>query len=170
PPTLITFRVKYKKIDNIVSNEFKNKDNHVVLIPLDIDKEGLIDFQQLEANYTIIKELIDKKLILSAQSIKYGGIGRTMCEMAFGNKIGFRFNLIEKNDLFTHLFGSIIVELSIELDLEQIFKDIDYKLLGETIGKEEIQINSEVLDLEELIQTWESPLEDVFPIARKELK
>ena len=51
PPTLISFAVVSENVDNIISNEFKEIGSNVVLLPLDIDDKGLIDFQQLKSNY-----------------------------------------------------------------------------------------------------------------------
>ena len=91
PPTLISFAVTADQVDNIVSNDFKKAGSQVVLAALDMDDKGLIDLDQLKANYSRIKELVDRGLILAAQSVKHGGIARTVSEMAFGNMIGFRF-------------------------------------------------------------------------------
>ena len=65
-----------------------------------MDDKGLIDLDQLKANYSRIKELVDRGLILTAQSVKHGGIARTVSEMAFGNMIGFRFESLDRKRLF----------------------------------------------------------------------
>ena len=169
PPTLISFAVTSEKVDNIISNEFKKVDSNVVVLPLKTDHNGLIDSNQMKSNYRRIKQLVDRGLILSAQSIKYGGIGRTIAEMSFGNHIGFKFKDIDSEKLFVPMIGSIVLEVSKDIDLKEILDGVDYKLLGETIGKKAIIVEDEVLELEELIKGWESPLKDVFPITDKKL-
>ncbi len=48
---------------------------------------------------------------MSASTVKSGGIARSISEMAFGNKIGFRFvEDYDEKELFLPLYGSIIVE------------------------------------------------------------
>ena len=169
PPTLISFAVTYDKVENIISPEFKGVGNRVVLIPLDIDDVGMVDFEELSKNYTRIKELIDNKKVLSASSIKSGGMARSISEMAFGNKIGFKFDSsIDIDQLFLPLYGSIILE--IDGEPEEVLKGLDYKLLGSTIKEEYIEILGEKIDLDLLIEEWTKPLKEVFPIAEASLE
>lgn len=163
PPTLISFAVTYDKVENIISPEFKRVGNNVVLIPLDIDEKGMVDFEQLNINYTRIKKLIDEGKILSASSVKFGGIGRSISEMSFGNKIGFKFvSNIGEEQLFLPMYGSIIVEM--EENPEDLLGDVDYRLLGRTIEERHIEIGGKKIDIDHLIEEWTKPLIDVFPI------
>ncbi len=163
PPTLVSFAVTADSVRNIISPEFKGIDNEVVLISLDIDNSGMVDFDELDKNYTRIKELINEGKIISANSIKYGGIGRSISEMSFGNKIGFKFNEnVNRENLFLPLYGSIIVEMKGEV--EELLEGINYEILGKTIEGKYIEISGEKIDLEELIEEWKKPLKSVFPI------
>ncbi|MGO1372358.1 MAG: phosphoribosylformylglycinamidine synthase [Senegalia sp. (in: firmicutes)] len=170
PPTLLSFGVTTEKLENIVSNEFKSESSNIILIPLKIDDKGLIDFEELKKNYGRIKELVDDKKIKAAQSVKEGGVARTICEMAFGNKIGFKFNDIKKDKLFKPLLGSLVIELSKKENPEEILKDIEYEILGSTINEKKIYLDGEARDMDKLISIWESPLEDIFPVKNKDLK
>ena len=163
PPTLISFAVTTDNVQNIISPEFKGIDNEVALISLDIDNQGMVDFKELDKNYTRIKELIDEGKIISANSIKNGGISRAISEMSFGNKIGFRFNESVDN-LFIPLYGSIIVEL--KGNVGELLEGINYEILGRTIEEGYIEIGEEKIDLDELIVEWEKPLAKVFPINK----
>jgi phosphoribosylformylglycinamidine synthase len=167
PPSLFSFAVVADNVDNIISKEFKKIDSNVVLINLNIDENGMIDFNELKKNYSRIKELVCEGLILSSSSIKLGGIGRSISEMSFGNKIGFKFNNEIKDDIFKPLYGSILLEVNKDNDLENLFKDIDYTLVGTTIEKEQIEINGEVIHLDDLISKWQAPLSEVFPVNAK---
>lgn len=169
PPTLISFAITTEKIDKIISNEFKGANNKIVLLPLEMDENHLLDFEQLKATYIRIKQLIDKNIILSAQSIKYGGVARALCEMAFGNKIGFDIEM-DKASLFKPLFGSIVVEISADVDLEDVFSNIRYQLLGRTRPDGVVKINGEVMELDSMIKAWEEPLMDVFFVTDKKMK
>ena len=164
PPTLISFAVTADQVDNIVSNDFKKAGSQVVLAALDMDDKGLIDLDQLKANYSRIKELVDRGLILAAQSVKHGGIARTVSEMAFGNMIGFRFESLDRKRLFKPLFGSIVLELPGDCDIDKELAGINYELLGRTMDVRSIELEGEVIDLQDLLKAWESPLEDVFPV------
>ncbi len=88
PPTLISFAVTTDKVQNIISPEFKEIGNEVVLIALDIDNQGMVDFGgELNKNYTKIKELINEGKIISANSVKNGGIARCISEMSLEVKL-----------------------------------------------------------------------------------
>ena len=163
PPTLVSFAVGTDKVQNIISPEFKKIGSEIVLIPLNIDHRGMVDFEELDKNYIRIKELIDAGNIISASSIKYGGIGRCISEMSFGNKIGFKFNKY-MDKLFLPLYGSIVVEVKGEV--EELLKDINYEVLGKTIEDKYIEVNGEKIDLDQLIEAWEKPLNNVFPVAK----
>lgn len=163
PPTLISFAVAVENVKNIISTEFKNAGNQVVLIPATIGENGLVDLEKLKANYTNIKSLVDKKMVMAASTVKLGGIARTISEMAFGNKIGVHLNNWSNEELFLPLFGSIVLELNNGVDIEAELKDIEYVLLGKTIEEQVIVINDEEICLEELIKSNEQVLSEVFP-------
>ncbi|MEW8973362.1 MAG: phosphoribosylformylglycinamidine synthase [Tissierellaceae bacterium] len=165
PPTLISFAVTSEDVDNIISSEFKEVDSNIVLMPLEIDDDGLIDLDKLKFNYSKIKELVDKHIIAAAQSVKYGGIARAILEMSFGNKIGFKFNDIDRKQLFMPMFGSLILEIPKDVNLQELLHDVDYKVLGQTIDEEKIYIEDEIMDIDELITAWESSLKDIFPVG-----
>lgn len=162
PPTLVSFAVATDKIENIISPEFKNIGSTVALIKLDIDENGMIDFNQLKVNYSAIKELIDRKEIISASTVKFGGVARSIAEMTMGNKVGFKFNEINKDNLFKPLYGSIVVELKDE----RVLQDTNYIILGTTIEEKHIEIDKETIELDSLIKSFEEPLEEVFPVYR----
>ncbi len=164
PPTLISFAVTTDKVQNIISPEFKEIGNTVVLIPLNIDEKGMVDFEQLKKNYSNIKKLIDEGNIISASTIKFGGIARSISEMSFGNKIGFKFNSnIDDKKLFLPMYGSIIVE--VKGNVEDLLKNIGFKVLGSTINEKYIEILGEKIEINELIDKWQEPLKDVFSIS-----
>ena len=164
PPSLLSFAVVVDHVDHIISKEFKKCNSNIVLVNLNIDDKGMIDFTQLKDNYTRIKALINGGHILSSSSIKFGGIARSISEMCFGNKIGFVFNKGMTEQLFKPLYGSILLELDENKDLSKLFQGIDYTLIGSTIVKNQIEIENQVIDLELLIKEWKAPLSDVFPI------
>ena len=163
PPTLVSFAVTTENIDNIISKEFKKAGSKVVLVDIDINEQGLVDFEELKKAYTRVKELIDKGYVLSASTVKYGGVGRSICEMAFGNRIGFRFNREALDRIYKPLYGSIVLEVIEGANLEEIFEGINYSFLGTTIEDERIELGEETISLDEIIKAWEKTLMEVFP-------
>lgn len=157
PPTLVSFCVGTIDTKKVVSNEFKKSNSKVYILKTKITEDFLPDFENLKENYKLIHKLIEQGKVLSCASIKQYGIADTLTKMCIGNKIGFEFKA--NKCLFKPRYASFIIEA--EKEIEDI---LGLELLGNTIQEKEIKISkNEKLDLEELIKTWQEPLEKVFP-------
>ena len=132
PPSLISFAVVTEDVKNIISREFKKTDSQVVVINLEIDENGLIDFEELKKNYTRIKELVDKGIVLSSSVVKFGGIARSISEMACGNGIGFEFDNNILSRIYKPLYGSIVLEIEEKEAVEALLDGISYSIVGRT--------------------------------------
>ena len=118
--------------------------------------EFLPDFEDLKENFEIIHKLVMNKKVLAVSVVKPGGISETITKMCMGNKIGFEFT---NNDieLFSPMYGSFIIELKEEVNEPKLVN------LGNTTSQKQIVVKGNTLDLEELIEIWQAPLEKVFP-------
>ena len=83
PPTLVAFAVAVTDVNHVISNEFKEIDSQVVLIPLDRDEYEIPDFTQLERNFSRIQELIQAGKVKAAQSIHVGGLAEAISKDVF---------------------------------------------------------------------------------------
>ena len=156
PPTLVSFCIGDVDTTKVVSNEFKKTNSKVYVLKTKMGKENIIDFDELKENFELVHKLINDGKVLSASTIKNGGIADVITKSCIGNKIGFKFSNTE--DLFTPLYGSFVLETSEGID------NVKLELLGTTTSEAKIVVNENVeLDLEELIKLWEEPLEKVFP-------
>ena len=172
PPTLISFAVALENVDNVVSQELKSTNSKIALIKTKKDSEGIIDFQELRKNLELLKKLIDNKTVISAMTLKEGGIAEGLSKMAFGNKIGVSIhsNLDEK-ELFKEAYGCFLVELENNKD-----EGLELEIIAETTYKAEITYKDLKLTLDELIACWEKPLNSIFPakdnvkVEAKEIK
>lgn len=165
PPTLVAFAVAAANISKVVSQEFKKFGSQVVLLTTPRNNNSLPDMEQLKKKYDLLFNLIQDEKIIASHSVRTGGVAAAVSKMSFGNKIGMRFvEAMEGKDLFFEDYGSIIVEVDGTDSLEELFGDIDYKVLGYTQRKEEILVNGISIDLNEAFKVWEKPLEDIFPI------
>jgi phosphoribosylformylglycinamidine synthase len=86
------------------------------LVKIKTDKNNLPDFDDLAEKYEKIYNLIKDGKVLSAYAVKGGGLCEAISKMAFGNKIGFKFAEIKKEELFYPYYGSIGLELSENLN------------------------------------------------------
>ena len=104
--------------------------------------------------------------MLSASTVRFGGIAETLSKISFGNKIGIKFNGLSKEELFGLNYGSVIVEVATDEDLNKAFEGCSYKVIGETIEKPVI-ISEEydfTFNIDDLINVYEKKLSTVFKI------
>ncbi|OEH85529.1 phosphoribosylformylglycinamidine synthase [Desulfuribacillus stibiiarsenatis] len=179
PPTLVAFAVDVVKADKVISPEFKQAGSQVVFIPSKFDGQSMIDFDNLKANFTKVTELIHSGKVLAAHTVKYGGIAEALTKMAFGNKIGFRFEPSKANAMtqsmeigygeewFLPKYGSLVLELPSDINVQEALGDIDYIALGNTTSSQAIQVGDMTIMLDELYRLWQEPLQDIFPIQAK---
>ncbi len=166
PPTLIAFAVDTVDVNHVISPEFKKPGSAVVYVKLERDEYALPRFDLLRKNYAKITEKIRQGKILSAHTVRNGGIVAALSKMAFGNRVGFVFTGKEDNHpLFTPDYGSLVLEVDTGSDEEvkQILVGIDYRILGRTAAEPIIKINNIEIPIEEAFSVWETPLERVFP-------
>ncbi|MCY6960486.1 phosphoribosylformylglycinamidine synthase [Clostridium brassicae] len=171
PPTLVSFAVDVVNTDKVISSEFKKCGNKVVLLRTSKDEYLIPNFEELKKNYSIVNKLIEEGKVLSASSIKNGGIAEAVSKMCFGNKIGMNFSHnIKKEELFSEDYGSIILELDSSVELKSDFNGANYIILGFTSSKEEIKFGDIVMPINKLYEKWQQPLEKVFPTKLEEQK
>lgn len=154
PPTIITFAVATGNTNDIISSEWKKAGSKIYLVKHPVHEDETPDYEALIKNFDQVHHYIQKKTILSAATVKFGGIAETLCKMSFGNKIGIRVDTDEA--LFTLSIGSLLVEATEEIH------DENFILLGET-GGDEMIINGVSLNMEEAIAKWMHRYEHLYP-------
>ncbi|MEY8762239.1 MULTISPECIES: phosphoribosylformylglycinamidine synthase [Clostridium] len=162
PPTLVSFAVATGRANELISPEFKGYGNYVVLVSAPRDDFQLPDFKKIKKNYSLIGKLISGGSILSAGTVKRGGICETVSKMSFGNRIGLKF-ADRSVDLFSPDYGSIVVEVDKSVDLEKTFGEIDYKFLGITQKQQSIDMGKTKISVLDMQSSWEKSLESIFP-------
>jgi phosphoribosylformylglycinamidine synthase len=176
PPTLVAFAVDPIDVRKVISPEFKKTDSQVVYIPLVRYANELPDFDRLGAAYRRITELIHAGQILAAYPVGGGGIAEAISKMAFGNRIGFSLadQGLTPGELNTLLFapnyGSLVVEMPLDMDIERALASVPYRILGKTQAQEAIEIGGITISLQEAQDAWETPLEKVFPTKTDEIE
>ena len=151
PPTLISFACAVGELKNIISPEIKGEGNYLYLAEHQADASGVPNYVQLNKTYVDIHSHIKNGTIISAQTIKDGGLASAVFKMVVGNGIGADINY--GKDCFKPQIGSLIVESTTKLE--------GYELLGKT-GSEDLTINGETFNVAELTAAWEGTLEPIF--------
>lgn len=156
PPTLISFACAVGDSSHIISPEIKAVGNYLYLANHQPTASGTPDYDQLNKVYADVHQHIKDGNIVSAQTIKEGGLAAAVFKMMVGNGIGANINY--GLDCFASQIGSLILESTTELE--------GYELLGKTEG-DSLTINGEQFDTAELLAAWEGTLESIFPSKSK---
>ena len=167
PPTLVSFAVAVEKASKIVSNELKKVGSKLVLLMAEKNDDYTLNVETFKNNLEALYKLTSNKKVLSASTVRFGGIAETLSKISFGNKIGIKFNGLSKEELFGLNYGSVIVEVATDEDLNKAFEGCSYKVIGETIEKPVI-ISEEydfTFNIDDLISVYEKKLSKVFKIA-----
>ncbi|MDP4179097.1 MAG: phosphoribosylformylglycinamidine synthase subunit PurQ, partial [Bacillota bacterium] len=171
PPTLVAFAVDTVNVNNVISSEFKKVNSNVILVKAKRIENELPDFDLLKRNFDKVTELIAKGKVISASTVKTGGVAEAVSKMAFGNMIGFAFDSsYESNNVFEADYGSIILEAHESLDLKEAFGEVSFEVIGKTQSKESININSVEISLDEALNVWKKPLEKIFPTKTEKIE
>jgi phosphoribosylformylglycinamidine synthase len=167
PPSLVSFAVDVIDSENVISAEFKNSGNRVIFIDCPCNEEEVIEFDVLRKNLKAVHNAILSKKVISAGTVKEGGIAAAISVMCLGNQLGFSFvkpfNHIE--GLFTLQPGGFLLELSQGVDPDMLFADagIDYLNLGTLNNKACIDINGVDIALVAIQEAYTKTLADIFP-------
>ena len=155
PPTLVSFAVTTEDIDNIISPEFKNEGNKVVILKPEYDENGLPNAGSLKKVFKEVNKLMKKGILVSAYTPTYGGIAEAIMKMCLGNRIGFKYDEnIDLNEIFKYNYGSFILELN---------KDIKAGItLGYTTKDYSISYKNDIISMDELSKLYEDKLEPIY--------
>lgn len=161
PPTLVSFAVSTSSSRKIVSPEFKNENNTVIIIKPEYDENGLPVFDSIKKCFAYVENLIDEGRAKSVWTVSGGGVAEGIAKMCFGNRIGFKFNKkLSENELFMPHYGSFIIEI------EGNAKENE-EILGKTVHDYNVFTRDYTLSLDLLQKTWEAKLEPVYPCRIK---
>ena len=163
-PTLVSFAVGLEKASRIISPEFKNIGSTLVLMKGEKLEDGTLEMEGFKNNLEKLYKLIGEEKVVSAYSLKFGGVSEGITKMSLGNRIGATLNNISKEELFGFNYGSLILEVKEGVNLYDEFKGTNYKVIGSTIKDEVIKCEEYDFEvsLKELEKAYEEKLEGVF--------
>ena len=161
PPTLVSFAVSVADAEKIISPEFKQVGNQVVLFLPEYDENGLPVYESLKKTFDAVEALIRDGNAKSAWALGYGGVAEGIAKMCFGNLMGFRFiKDIPDELMFNPVYGGFIVELN-----GKRRPQADCEVIGHVADNNSIHLNNgEEISVKELLKATEAVLEPVFPI------
>ena len=174
PPALISFAVDTCDAKDVVSTELKEAGSKLVLVESKWDDNYIVDFDKFRKDMDKVNELMLAGKVLAANNVGKGGLFMSLVKMAVGNKIGVKVADITKKQLVFAKYGSLVLEIAGNEDLDALFGDVAYQVIGETTADKELNFNVEGEDinfnLDEIIAKWEEPLEEIFPTRTADCK
>lgn len=182
PHTLVSFAVTHGEVQNVTSGSFKKAGDNVYLVTVPYSAELAPDFDTFTKNTNALYELNKAGKIAAMYPVCAGGIAEAITKMAMGNRIGIKIDNVpysvtasgfrqdgrySEKDLFTPLYGSIIVEAASDFDTG-VFVPGTVSQLGATVSEPAltVEVNNipgAKITLKEAELAWESTLSSVFP-------
>lgn len=182
PHTLVSFAVTHGEVQNVTSGSFKKAGDNVYLVTVPYSAELAPDFDTFTKNTNALYELNKAGKIAAMYPVCAGGIAEAITKMAMGNRIGIKIDNVpysatasgfrqdgrySEKDLFTPLYGSIIVEAASDFDTG-VFVPGTVSQLGATVSEPAltVEVNNipgAKITLKEAESVWESTLSSVFP-------
>ena len=164
PPTLVSFAIVPEHTKNIVSPEFKQPGNAVLLFDLPRDGEGVPNFDAFKANCDFLHEAVVAGKVKAMHAVGQGGVAAAIAQMAFGNGLGVEIDgSFSAQELFNLRYGAIVVEANTDDAVEWVRRD-NVCRVGLTRGNGLMEIGDVKIALADLQKAWEEPLNGVFPI------
>lgn len=161
PPTLVSFAAGITDAEKVISPEFKQAGHKVYLLAAPYDKFGRPNMPLIRHGFEHFTEASQEGKIYAAWALGKGGIAEGIMKMAFGNRIGFKYDsMLDERTIFAKNYGGIIYE-SDEAIPGSVF-------LGETIIEESLILGEKAISLSKIYQDWSAPLEEVFPSKTKD--
>ena len=159
PPTLCSFAVGISNLKHVVTPELKQPGNYLYLLEVKPDKDGMPNYKMLLAMYHALYQAVGKGSIKSAYAVGFGGIAEAVSKMSFGNRMGVQFDSkLNTEELFEKKYGAIVVEVFNCGCLPAIARKI-----GRVTDTGMFEINGENISIDEMLQAWTNPLEEIFP-------
>ncbi|WP_411168493.1 phosphoribosylformylglycinamidine synthase [Clostridium sp. MB05] len=157
PPSLVAFAVGVIKAKDVISPEFKNKDSKILLLIAEKNEDMTLKVDEYKKNLETLHKLILDGKVISASSIKFGGLAEALTKMSLGNRIGVEFEGVNKEELFGLNYGSLVLEVKNEVEIDKEFNGCAYKVIGNTtenraIVSKEYDINFKIEDLENILE------------------
>lgn len=159
PPTLISFAVTATDADRVLSPELKTSGSILGLLYTPYTQEYTLCLESYRRNVSILQELAESGKIRAAYALTHEGVLPALTKMALGNQIGVQLDALPKEHYFAPAYGSFLLELT-ESD-DRVYK------IGQTVSEKIFSIDQEEIMLDSLQETYERPLEEIFPTRNR---
>ncbi len=164
PPTLISFAITTCKTKDIVTGEFKQVNDKVIMLsPHKMEGSTLPCTKSLLNIFSEVNRLTGEGTARACFTNGFAGISEAVMKMSMGNRLGFRFNDdVPYESLFEKNYGSFLIEVPDETELPESEYFDSYEI-GKVTGEECIAYRDTEISFDDLFTAYESKLEPVYP-------
>ncbi|MBQ6262538.1 MAG: phosphoribosylformylglycinamidine synthase [Clostridia bacterium] len=156
PPTLVSFAVTTDKAERIISGEFKRTGDRVIVLAPEFGDDGLPIADSQKEIWKTASDLIGAGKVAAAYAPGAGGAAEAIAKMCFGNGLGFRFEDVSLEKIFSPAFGSLILEVTEDVGCGEA--------LGAVTADAKIARGDEAVDLGDIKNLYDARLEGVYPV------
>nr|WP_314462641.1 phosphoribosylformylglycinamidine synthase [uncultured Clostridium sp.] len=163
PPTLVSFAVDTASHKHIITPELKQPGSRLALVEIQKDEYDLPVYEQVMDIYGKLFEDIKAHRVISAYAAEGNGICEAVSKMAFGNKLGVKFEeTLKPEQLFEAGWGNLVCEIPDGKTAELL---IPHTVIGAVTDQGLFEYGDVTISVEEAIHAWTKTLEDVFPTS-----
>lgn len=160
PPTLVMS--VFGKIPNVkktVSSDFKKVGSTIVLV----GKQDInVDLKVLPEVFETMYKAINSGKVLASHDVSEGGFITSIFEMCVGGDCGVEIE-VSPESLFAETTGCFILEVENKIVAKELFKNVPYKILGNTIKEEKLVVKKLFsADMKKLQEAWSKPMKEMF--------
>lgn len=168
PPTLVSFAVNVTDAKNILSSDLKGANHVIMYAPL--KKTAILpDNDTLRNHFDQVNVLVGLEGVCATRSITAKGVLEALSKMSFGNKVGFKLNDQMSDELLLGCgYGDFVFEIEKDSKAYAYAVEQGYTVLGETTETSDLVVGDMTLTMEEALQAFLSPLDEVYPMLAKE--
>ena len=161
PPTLVSFAVDVAKENDVVTPELKEAGDVLVRFSIERDEYDMPNYESTLDMFDEVHRLIKEGRVKAAYTLDAKGIAVSVAKMAFGNRLGVRFNdELDLEELFENNIGDIVLEMT-KADADAI--EIDHDFIGVVNSDGCFSYKNETVTEKDALDTWKKPLEKIFP-------
>ena len=169
PPTLVSFAVDVAKEGDIVTPELKEAGDKLVVLKVLKDSYDQPNYSQAKQIYAAVRQMVEMDNVKAAYALDAYGLAAAASKMAFGNKLGVKFEVAsDPRALFGYSVGDILLEVSedsalaIERELAKVGLSDCGIVVGEVTDDGSFTYGDVKISIEEALNAWTKTLEPVF--------
>lgn len=162
PPTLISFAITTCKTKDIVTGEFKDVDDKVIMLSPHKTDDGLPCTKALLSLFEKMNDLTASGAVKASYTNGFGGLSEALMKMSMGNRIGVAIDPELPYDvLFKKDYGAFILEVPSDFELSGN-EYFDVYEVGRTTSSESITMGDASVSFSDLFDAYEYKLEPVY--------